>query len=338
MREAVRCVSLACAAMLVLVGPGLAAAEERFTVKDVGFASPSAVRHDSIADLYLVSNINGPALSRDNNGFISRVSPDGKVQALKWIAGGRRGATLHAPKGMTIAGGRLYVADLDVIRVFDVRNALPLPTIRVPGAIALTDVVVASDGRLIISDIGRDFASGAIFQVDPQGKVTVLAKGDHLLRPNALAMRQDGSVLYAPLVGGLVVALSKDGKVTDFRNYPPIVLPNWPARKLGRLSGVVLLDGATALVTSKEAQTVARIKLDGPSKITEPPPYERGRQGGRYRMTAAPPSEFFLSDLIDPARLDLDRKRARLLVPEVSSNSIVIAPLPRLALAAQSGG
>ncbi|GAG56131.1 unnamed protein product [marine sediment metagenome] len=73
-------------------------------VEKVGFKKPESVLHDPQADLYLVSNIVGKALEKDERGFISKLSPDGKVLELKWIEGGRDGVKLNAPKGMAIAG------------------------------------------------------------------------------------------------------------------------------------------------------------------------------------------------------------------------------------------
>ena len=49
--------------------------------------------------MYFVANINGNSLAKDGNGFISRLTRDGKVESLKFIAGGRGGVTLNAPKG-----------------------------------------------------------------------------------------------------------------------------------------------------------------------------------------------------------------------------------------------
>ncbi len=333
------------AALALLTAGSAHTGDGRVTVKDVGFASPSAVRHEPHADLYLISNINGPPLSRDNNGFISRLSPDGTLQSLKWIAGGKGEVTLHAPKGMTLNRGRLYVADIDVVRVFDAVSGAPLKTVAIPGAISLTDVAVTPDGRLIVSDIGRNMATGTLFQIDAGDKVKVMARGDHLLRPNALTVRGDGKILYAPLVGEIVLTVGDDGEISDLRTYPRTVVPNWPARSPGRLSGVVMLDGATALVASKEAQTVARVRLDGPSAMGQMVPFEEKAREAlgirteqeRRRQQAAPESEFVLRNLHDPARIDIDRRRSRLLVPEVSANAVVFAPLSSVA-ATQRGG
>src|SRR2546426_6734142 len=41
-----------------------------------GFLTPESVLHDTVQDIYFVSNINGSPTAKDNNGFISRVKPD----------------------------------------------------------------------------------------------------------------------------------------------------------------------------------------------------------------------------------------------------------------------
>ena len=72
--------------------------------------------------VYFVANINGSPLGKDGNGFISRLTRDGKVDSLKFIAGGRGGAVLNAPKGMAISGDTLWVADIDAARAFHKRS------------------------------------------------------------------------------------------------------------------------------------------------------------------------------------------------------------------------
>ena len=44
-----------------------------------GFSGPESVRYDEEADVYFVGNFNGDAGALDNNGFISRMTPDGVV-------------------------------------------------------------------------------------------------------------------------------------------------------------------------------------------------------------------------------------------------------------------
>ena len=69
-------------------------------IANVGLDGPESVLYDGVDDVYLVSNIKGQPLTKDDDGFISRIAPDGRVLQLKWIDGASRGVTLNAPKGM----------------------------------------------------------------------------------------------------------------------------------------------------------------------------------------------------------------------------------------------
>src|SRR5258706_9072200 len=90
-----------------------------------GFATPESVLYDEAEDRYLVSNINGKPPEADNNGYISELSPDGKVVKAKFIAGGIDKVKLDAPKGTGIAGGGLYGSDINVGRKFDLKTRAP---------------------------------------------------------------------------------------------------------------------------------------------------------------------------------------------------------------------
>src|SRR5687767_14279616 len=86
--------------------PSAAAAAPPLAVVD-GFSGPEAVRYDPEQDVYFVANFNGPSGEADDNGFISRLRPDGTIETLRFIAGGANGVTLHAPRGMAISGDTL---------------------------------------------------------------------------------------------------------------------------------------------------------------------------------------------------------------------------------------
>src|SRR5438309_665948 len=81
-----------------------------------GILTPESVLYDAEADRYLVSNINGNPLEHDKNGYISELSPEGKVVKEKFIDG------LDAPKGSGLQGGVFYVADIDKVRMFDAKT------------------------------------------------------------------------------------------------------------------------------------------------------------------------------------------------------------------------
>src|SRR5437879_8959584 len=48
-----------------------------------GFKTPESVKYDAQLDLYFVTNINGHPSVKDNNGFISRVRPDGDRKSTR---------------------------------------------------------------------------------------------------------------------------------------------------------------------------------------------------------------------------------------------------------------
>src|SRR5439155_172729 len=70
-----------------------------------GFLTPESVKYDTAQDVYFVSNVNGGPLAKDNNGFISRVRPDGAIENLKFVEGAHNGVPLNAPKGLALRAG-----------------------------------------------------------------------------------------------------------------------------------------------------------------------------------------------------------------------------------------
>src|SRR5262249_37869853 len=154
------------------------------------------------SDRYLVSNINGKPDAKDNNGFISVLSPDGTVTTPKWIEGGKEKTKLDAPKGLGLAKGVLYVADITVVRMFDAKTGAPKGEVGIPGATFLNDIATGADGKVYVSDTGvKTGASGfeptgsdAVYVID-KGKAKALAKSKELGGPNGLWVTDKGVVV-----------------------------------------------------------------------------------------------------------------------------------------------
>ena len=71
--------------------------------------APESAYYDAASKSVFVSSINGQIAEKDGNGYISRLSPDGKVINAKWATG------LNAPKGLRSVGGTLWVTDIDEV-------------------------------------------------------------------------------------------------------------------------------------------------------------------------------------------------------------------------------
>lgn len=164
-----------------------------------GLSGPEAVHYDSEQDVYFVSNFNGDAAG-DANGFISRVGPDGRIEALKFMVGTVE-APLHGPRGMRIVGDILWVADADGLHGFDRHSGKHIEFIdfseHAPGF--LNDVEVDTAGALYVTDTG----DARLFRVE-NGEITVLAAQELESPPNGIVWYSgEDAFVLAPWGGGL---------------------------------------------------------------------------------------------------------------------------------------
>lgn len=131
-----------------------------------GLSSPESTLWDATRDVWYVSNINGPDATKDDNGYIIRLSADGaKLDSVPFINGADADITLNAPKGMALVGDTLWVADIDAVRAFDVNtgNAVTSLELAAQNATFLNDVAVGGDGTIYITDSGISFnADGSV--------------------------------------------------------------------------------------------------------------------------------------------------------------------------------
>lgn len=109
---------------------------------------PESVKYYEKGNCLFVSNVAGNPSEKDGNGFISKLSLDGRIQSLKWVDG------LDAPKGMAIAEGILYVSNIDELVLIDIKKATVIKRIKQPKAKFLNDVTITTSGDVLISDSG----------------------------------------------------------------------------------------------------------------------------------------------------------------------------------------
>ncbi len=143
---------------------------------------PESAAYDPKRQVVYVSNVNHYA--KDDNGFISKVSADGKQLDLKWLTG------LHSPTGLAVAGDILYAVDYDALVIIDLNRNAILQRISVPDASdipALNDVAIGVNGAVFVSGS----RSRTIYKLD-QGNLVVWQQNDQLLQAaNGLLIHQD---------------------------------------------------------------------------------------------------------------------------------------------------
>ena len=235
---------------------GIVGARTDFAIDDTVFATPESVFWDEQADMYYVSNINGAPTEKDGNGFITRVRPDGTIDAPKWIDGATEEVTLHAPKGMAASGDTLWVADIDAVRAFHRTTGAPLGERAIDGATFLNDLATSDDGTLYVTDMGVDAnfqpnGTEAILRVDANG-ATPVASGASLSSPNGIVVVDD-AIVVVPFGSAAVMRVPLDGGAPD-------TVATLPA---GQLDGVVRTNQGELVVSSWESSSVYRIDANG---------------------------------------------------------------------------
>jgi hypothetical protein len=260
-----------------------------------GFSTPESAFHDPVADAYLVSNVNGSPVDKDDNGFISRVSPDGQIADLHWIDGADPDVTLHAPKGLVVDRGTLYVADIDCVRMFDGESGAPTGEVCPPGVTFLNDVAAAGDGSVVFTDSGLDGAfaptgTDAVYRLNADQGVATVVRDAALGAPNGLDTDASG-ILVVTFSSGEAYRIAGDGQRTNVT----------PASGL-QLDGVEILADGSFLMSSWADQCVYRVAADG-------------------SMTRV------VENVEAPADIGFDAARNRVLIPKFNSGELVIHPL-----------
>ncbi len=205
--------------------------------------TPESVLYHSKTGMIYVSNVNGKPSAKDGNGFISLLSPDGKIIKLHWAVG------LNAPKGMAIKGNHLFVSDIHRLVEIALRTGKIVRFIPAPGARFLNDVVVGPHGKIYITDTGL----GAVFILHA-GKLQIWKQDPLLKGANGLAAEK-GRLLIGTN-GHLVQADPKTGNL-----YVLVRVPHGIDGLVPVGNGKYLLSdwsGEIRLVSEKGGQQVLR--------------------------------------------------------------------------------
>jgi streptogramin lyase len=160
--------------------------------------TPWGIAWDAGSGAYYIGNAGGKVGVRDGRGWISRLalSEAGVVGTLEaeWLGG------LDAPLGVAAAGGKLYVADLDVLVTVDIATRA-VNRVMVPGARLLSSVAVsgATPPRIYLADA----VQRSLYLYTPPAAPVLLLQSDDLLAMTAIALDAEGARLWVASRGSL---------------------------------------------------------------------------------------------------------------------------------------
>lgn len=195
-----------------------------------GFAHPESVV--GAGKRRFVSNI-GKELApdaKDGDGFISELDERGGLVEL--VAFPKGGPPLHAPKGLAVASGTLFVADVDRVVGFDLVSRQRTFEAELPAAakVLANDLAAESDEALLVTDT---FA----------GTVYRLRLGDRSFETLATGIGGANGVAVDKARGvAWVAGIGPEFGGGDLFEVP---LEGGPAKKVEGVSG--LLDGVAVL-------------------------------------------------------------------------------------------
>jgi len=271
------------------------AAQFRKVGETTNLQGPESARYDRDLDIWFVSNVNGNPVAKDNNGYISRLRPDGTPYSVKFIEGGKKGVTLNAPKGLAINGDTLWVADVDFARAFNKRTGAPIANVTIRGRVKfLNGAAVGPDGAVYMTDTGVSMGpKGEMSHPGPDQVLRITRAGANvaltspqLEGPNGITWdaKENRFVIVSFMGKGIFGWKPGDKDVKSLGSGP------------GQQDGVTVLPDGRILATSWADSSL--FVLDK----------------GQIRRVA--------SGIASPADIDFDEKDSRVAVPQLLADKV----------------
>ena len=214
--------------------------EERWRVSD-GLRLPESAVYDAERDVVYVSSFDGFRMGVPGGSYLSRVTTDGTVLDVEWVAG------LTNPTGLAWRDERLLVVERKSVAEVDPDTASVTARHSIPEGRFLNDIAVGPDGSAFVSDSG----ARVVWRVPPDGSVERWLDLADRGNPNGLAIVGD-RVLVGVNPAGVVLSIGLAEQ--NIRQFA--VLPD------GLIDGLEPLADGSVLVTHNEGR-LFRITPDG---------------------------------------------------------------------------
>lgn len=206
---------------------------------------------------WYVSNLGGYTVDpaeKDGDGFISKIGPD-ELVTTRWVTG------LHAPKGLRVHKGLLWVADVEQVVAIDLRSAKVRHTIRVKGAPFLNDVDVDPvTGHLFVTDT----LANRLWRIAGK-KATVFLRSPKLEAPNGILVEKGRLLVtaFGPNPDPMTFQTEQPGRVLRVDRKTKAIHP--VSDRIGNLDGIER-DGRDLLVSDFWGGQILRVHPDGSSE------------------------------------------------------------------------
>jgi hypothetical protein len=195
-----------------------------------GFAQPESVVRDPLTGALYVSSVNGAIMQKDGNGFISKVSSDGKMLKREWVKG------LNSPTGLALRDRTLYAADVDELVEINAASGSIVKKYPAKGAVFLNDVVAAPDGTVYASDT----PTNTIWRLK-DGVMEPWLADDKLQNPNGLFVQGD------KLIVASFGKMPSEGQKQELAGLLSVNIEDKTISKIGKGAPVGNLDGLEPL-------------------------------------------------------------------------------------------
>jgi len=283
----------ACAGVFA-ISPAKAAGEAKQLWELAGMATPESVLLDAKSKTLYVANINGDPMAKDGNGFIAKVSTDGKLINKDFVTG------LNAPKGMAVVGDKLYTADVDEIVEITLADGKVSKKYPAAGAGLLNDVAADAKGNIYVSDT----AKGGIYILSG-GKVDKWLEAPELAGANGLLVEGGNMIVNTwGVMTGKGFETSSLGRVLSVSLADKKIAALDGGKPVGNLDGLQPAGDGSYLITDWKAGAVIKFGKDGKSTVV----YDKLGPGG--------------------ADLDYDPATKTMYIPQMLKNTLHAVQLP----------